>query len=349
MSQPFDFDSASLEKVVNVVRDVYEESISFAAQGLNTKIGPLVTKESTKFTVNTEELEMYKLTKKILERVDDIINPEDPHKMPKIKRIINWLIRGDFYGEWNQASDYVGDIGKFIPFIQKVFISVIKGIDNYDVTIEFTDVAKLHANTNTKGYRAEGNLVPVFKFARKAVPGWNIVLPGETKSAGLNASAKPKSFVPAKLTVKVPAAKPSVEELLAPTKTSKPASVWVEKASKPIKPSTEEVKLELPPLAETVQSLEVSKPEEIKSDEPLSPTKEIERLLDFDTPLPLNKAPVQVTQISQQLDTNYWCKVAEIAGILAREMVLKGVQVDNGTILEMAASAAPKVLELLGK
>jgi hypothetical protein len=337
---------------------------------LNNKIEPLVLKETAKFTVNTEELEMYKLTNKILDRLEDVIKPEDPHKMPKIKRIINWLIRGDFYGEWNAPTDIIGGLGKFIPFIQKVFCSVIKGANNYDITVSFMDAAHVGSSGTTgskPGYRAEGNLVPVFKFGRKAVPGWNIVLPGERK---VGAPTKPSTFVPKQTEGKTSNPKgskvlqtsklPTVEELIVPKATK---SVWVEKASKP----AIEIPVETKSSTTTSESVDcfftpiLTETVAVPATEPLSPTKEIALLLDFNSPMDnvegttlieaenstVNAvlAPASVsTPVQATPDPTYWNKVSGIAAILARQMYVRGIPGSNSTIMEIAAATAGEAI-----
>lgn len=180
------FNDIEITKIyVQAIEEVYKNEIYKISSKLKFDASSQVENNDDTIFVYSNELSLYNLSDKIFELISKNnfkIKRKLQHR--ELKRLINWLARGDFYGEFSNPNEVLIGKESFTEIISTIFIDVFGDLKDYNLSVVFLDYEEI----NKSGKKKEGNIVPVAELKRK-VSSWTSVSSNKQKPKILN---KPK-------------------------------------------------------------------------------------------------------------------------------------------------------------
>ena len=167
---------------VQAIEEVYKNEIYKISSKLKFNASSQIENNDYTIFVYSNELSLYNLTDKIFDVISEN-NTKLKRKLQhrELKRLINWLARGDFYGEFSDPCEVLIGKESFIETISTIFIDIFGDLKDYNLSVVFLDYEEI----NKSGKKKEGNILPVVELKRK-ISSWTSVSSNKQKHKKIN-------------------------------------------------------------------------------------------------------------------------------------------------------------------
>jgi hypothetical protein len=192
------FNDIEITKIyTQAIKELYKNEIYRLSSKLKFDAKSQLENGDDVVLVYSSELSLYNLTDKIFETVNKIKQDDKTFNLKKklqhreVKRLVNWLARGDFYGEFSDPSEVLIGKESFVDIISTVFIDALGDLKDYNLKVIFLDNEEM----NKSGKKKEGNIIPVVELRRK-ISSWTSVGSNKNKIKLPVIVEKPKKQTP---------------------------------------------------------------------------------------------------------------------------------------------------------
>jgi hypothetical protein len=165
------FKDFELTKIyTSAIEELYKTEIYRVISKFKYDVSPQIENKDDIIFAYSDELSVYNLTDKVFAIVNTMKQDDKVFKLKRklqhreLKRLINWLVRGDFFGEFSNPNEVFIEKEPFNDFISTIFIDAFGDIKDYDLSVVFLDQEEI----TKSGKKKEGNILPVLELKRKS-------------------------------------------------------------------------------------------------------------------------------------------------------------------------------------
>lgn len=164
------FKDFELTKIyTEAIEELYKNEIYRVSSKLKYDVSSQIENKDDVILAYSDELSLYNLTDKVFAIANTMKQDDKSFKLKRklqhreLKRLINWLVRGDFFGEFSNPNEVFIEKEPFNDFISTIFIDAFGDIKDYNLSVVFLDQEEI----TKSGKKKEGNILPIVELKRK--------------------------------------------------------------------------------------------------------------------------------------------------------------------------------------